>query len=101
MQPMNLTACKMCELQAKMTFSALLLEEILPLQISHSHVPILLAINLYFTLSSKTSKDNRLQFTVKLPNMNAIWQPDFPSKLSLPQTGSMGKKFVKAVTLPP
>jgi len=51
MQPMDMTACKICELLAKITFSALLLEEVLPPQISHPHVPVLLAINLYFTLS--------------------------------------------------
>ena len=101
MQPMDLTACKICELQAKMTFSALLLEDVLPLQISHPHIAALLAIYLYFTLSSKTSRDNSLQFIVKLPNVNATWQSDFPSKLSLPQTGSMGKRFIKAVTPPP
>ena len=101
MQIMDLTTCKICELPAKMTFSDLLLEEVLPLQISHPHITVLLAINLYFTLSSKTSRNNSLQFIVKLPNVNAIWQPDFPSKLSLPQTGSMGKRFIKAVTPPP
>ena len=89
---------QICELQAKMTFSALLLEEVLPLQISHPHIVVLLAINFYCTLSSTTSRDNGLQFVVKLPNANAIWQSDFPSKLSLPQTGSMGKRFIKAVT---
>lgn len=100
MQPMHLTACKICQLQAKMTFSVLLLEEVLPLQISHPHVPVLLVINLYFTLSSKTSRDNSMQFIVKLPNVNAIWQPDFPSKLSLPQREGMGKRFIKAMTTP-
>jgi hypothetical protein len=50
MQPMDLTACKICELQAKITFSALLFEEVLPLQISHPQIPVLLAINLYFTV---------------------------------------------------
>jgi hypothetical protein len=97
---MDLMACKICELQTKMTFSALLLDEVLPLQISHSHVPILPATNLYFTLSSKTSRDNSLQAIVKLPNVNAIWQPDVPSKLSLPQRGNMVKRFIKAVTTP-
>ena len=51
-------------------------------------------------LCHKTSRDNSLQFIVKMPIVNAIWQPDFPSKLSLPQTGSMGKRFIKAVTPP-
>jgi hypothetical protein len=101
MQPIDLTACKICELQAKMKFSALLLEEVLPLQISHPQVPVLLAIKLYFTLSSKTSRDNSLQVIVKLPNVNAIWQPNFPSKLSIPQGGSMRKRFIKAVTPTP
>jgi len=101
MQPMDLTAYKICEQQAKMTFSALFLEQVLPLQISHPHIAVLLAIDLYFTRSSKKSRNNSLQFIVKLPNVNAIWQPDFRSKLSLPQTGSMRKRFIKAMAPPP
>jgi hypothetical protein len=53
MQLMDMTTCKIREAQATMIFSALILEEVLPLQISHPHIAVLLNINMCFVEDDK------------------------------------------------